>query len=268
MRRNGFWCLIVMMAAFMACSKSNEEQNQDEEMLVIGRYEAVGDSMFYGLACDGCSDSVLVLLPDSGGDPVNYDILTAMREHRVFGRPMIGHKMAVLFNPENPNEVLMAIDLEQVKGTWYYMEMPQPRHHRDSGTVSSIVLSPEEQQRIDSMLHSLMVPREYSYTLKRDFTVSTAGGPPRSSSLDRESPVAYPPMKRYMEWHVFNGKIIFTYGIFPDPDKRDSMTMVNDTAEFLLLRRDTMALRFRDRIQGFSLKRDSTQEGVEPSVKK
>ena len=64
MRRNGFLCLIVMMAAFMACSKSNEEQNQDEEMLVIGRYEAVGDSMFYGLACDGCSDSVLVLLPD------------------------------------------------------------------------------------------------------------------------------------------------------------------------------------------------------------
>jgi hypothetical protein len=33
--------------------------------------------------------------------------------------------------------------------------------------------------------------------------------------------------------------------------------LVNDTAEFVMLRRDTMALRFSDRIQGFKLKPDS-----------
>ena len=33
-----------------------------------------GDSTRYGLACEGCTDSVLVFLPGTGGDPVTYNI--------------------------------------------------------------------------------------------------------------------------------------------------------------------------------------------------
>ena len=259
MLRKGFWCLVMMMVLLIACSKSQEDQEQVVETLVAESYEAVGDSMIYGVACDGCSDSILVLLPDSGGDPVNYHILSARLARRMFGRPEIGDKMALMLNPDDPTEVLMAIDLEKVKGTWYYMEYPVLRHHRDSGAQTIVSQDPEEQARFDSIFNSLMVPREYSYTFKRDFTMSTAGGPPRSSSLDRQTPVEYPPMKRYMEWHVFNGKIIFTSGGIIRPETKDTVPLVNDTAEFVLLRRDTMALRFRDRIQGF-LKQDSVVE--------
>ena len=39
-----------------------------------------------------------------------------------------------------------------------------------------------------------------------------------------------------------------------------SIELKNDTAEFVLLRRDTMALRFGDRVQGFKLKPDSLTE--------
>ena len=268
MRRNGFWGLLVTVVLLIACGRPSADQDKDEQPFVTRSYEAVGDSMLYGLACDGCTDTVLVLLPDSGGDPVNYNILQAMREHKVFGRPTIGDKMAVLVNPDNPTELLLAIDLEQVKGTWYYVEMPQLRHHRDSSAAPLVQLSKEDQLRMDSMLRELMVPREYSYSLKRDFTVSSAGGHPRSSSLDRESPVVYPPMKRYTEWHVFNGKIIFTYGGYFNPSNNDSVALVNDTAEFVLLRRDSMALRFADRIQGFTLKRDTVMEDTGASGKK
>ena len=54
-----------------------------------------GDSALYGLACDGCTDSVLVFLPYSGGDPDTFDIINAFQQHHVYGRPRIGDELAV-----------------------------------------------------------------------------------------------------------------------------------------------------------------------------
>jgi hypothetical protein len=229
--------------------------------MAASSYVAVGDSMIYGLACDGCSDTVLVLLPDSGGDPVNYDIIDAMRNRQVFGRPSIGDKMAVMVDSLDPHKLVLVVDLEKVKGTWYYMELPQLRHRlltRDS-TAPRPVISKEESERRDSVIKTWMVPREYVYTLKRDFTVVTSGGPPRNSSLDDKSRVVYPSIKRYAEWHLHNGKIIFSYGGLPVSGNRDTLALVNDTAEFVMLRRDTMALRFNGEVRGFKLKPDTIQ---------
>ena len=72
--------LLVALALFVACGKGEDKQIQNEDVILPKSYISVGDSMIYGLACDGCSDSVLVLLPDSGGDPVYYNIL----EDRLF----------------------------------------------------------------------------------------------------------------------------------------------------------------------------------------
>lgn len=251
---------MLLLLASVACGRQQEKTEDASESMIMQSYVAQGDSMMYGLACDGCSDSVLVLLPDSGGDPISYSIVRAMRERQIFGRPQIGDKMAVRVNPENPKELLVVIDLEQVKGTWYYVQSPQLREHLRSDSMTAILaeLSDEERARLDSALQSMMVPREYVYTLKRDFTVMSSGGPPRANSLEGELPVVYPPLTRYMEWHVFNGKIIFTSGGYRMSGTNDSVPLRNDTAEFVLLRRDTMALRFRDHVQGFRLKPDST----------
>lgn len=257
-----------MMVVFLACGKTGDPQETVDDVLVMKSYVSSDDSMLYGLACDGCNDSVLVFLPDSGGDPVYYDIVNAMSERRIFGWPRVGDKMAVLVDPENPKVVLMAVNMEQVKGTWYYEEMPQSRLFLPASNTNESGREEEAkmQQRRDSFIHAAMVPREYVYTLKRDYTVKTEGGPPRTTSLDRRSPVEYPPIKRYTEWHLHNGKIIFSTNVKDSlaqqvmGQTRDSMVLVNDTAEFILLRRDTMALRFSDRIQGFKLKRDSLTE--------
>ena len=271
MKPSSLFFLLPLLVVFMACQKTGEHQEATEGQLQLKSYESSKDDpdiMIYGLACDGCTDSILVFLPDSGGDPVNYYIFDAMVERKVFGRPRVGDKMALLLGPEDSmvvvgkdtcRTVLLAINMEQVKGTWYYVEMPEIQLHVPVSNANDLGKEEKErmEQRRDSFVKSEMVPREYVYTLKRDYTVKTAGGPPATSTLDRKRPVVYPPLKRYMEWHLHNGRIIFSYNA---RDSLDSLRLMNDTADFVLLRRDTMTLRFNDRIQGFKLKPDSLTE--------
>ena len=255
-------CLWVLLPLWLACLACGREQEAVSDLVKVQTkdYLAKGDSMLYGLACDGCNDSVIVLLPDSGGDPVTYSILNARRNHKVFGHPSVGDKMAVLVDPENPGELLTAVNLEQLLGTWVYKQLPEMRRTGDSLRRDSILrqLSPEDRARYDSILDSLRVPIDYGYTLKRDYSVSVVGGPPRRTSLDVQTPLEYPPIMRYKEWHVHNGRLVFSYGgmKIENMEGADS-ELRHDTAELVVLRRDTMALRFAGRVQGFRLRPDT-----------
>ena len=140
--------------------------------------------------------------------------------------------------------------------------MPIFKFQKNSEEIDSIrkTMSEEALQRMDSVLQTMRVPREYGYTFKRDFTMMSVGGPPRTSSLDSNTPVEYPPLKRYREWHIHNGKIIFTSGGIKTNENNSnnqSSKLVNDTAEFVILLRDTMAIRFGDTVRGFRFKPDS-----------
>ena len=86
-----------------------------------------GDSALYGLACDGCTDSVLVFLPYSGGDPDTFDIINAFQQHRIYGHPRIGDELAVIVNPADRDEALSVVNMEMLKGEWCYMVHPTLR---------------------------------------------------------------------------------------------------------------------------------------------
>lgn len=260
MNRYSIWMLILLLVASLSCGRKAETDTV-EVKLQTRDYVAQGDSMLYGLACDGCNDSVIVLLPDSGGDPIAFGILEARRNHRIFGHPAVGDKMAVMVNPDKPDELLTAIDIEQLLGSWVYMQRPEmsgDSHRRDSIFK---LLTEEERARIMARIDSLMVPVEYGYTMKRDYSVSVVGGPPRRTSLDEQTPIVYPAIQRYKEWHVYNGKIVFSYGGVKINDmKSTNAELRHDTATLVVLRHDTMALQFADRIQGFRLKPDTLQD--------
>ena len=131
-------------------------------------------------------------------------------------------------------------------------------HRRDSLLR---LLTPEERSRIMAKIDSFMIPLEYGYTMKRDYTVSVVGGPPRKTSLDEQTPVIYPSIQRYKEWHVYNGRIIFSYGgVKVNNMNAGNTELRHDTVSLVLLRRDTMALQFADRVQGFKLKPDTLKE--------
>ena len=71
--------IVVATSCRDALSSADEQQN-------IGTSTSIqGDSTLYGLACYGCTDTVLVFLPGRGGDPVTYNILEATKDHHVIG---------------------------------------------------------------------------------------------------------------------------------------------------------------------------------------
>lgn len=221
-------CTVPTAQPQSASSAYNEEQRQP------------GDSTIYGLACEGCTDSILVFLPFSGGDPDTFDILTAREHHQVFGRPDIGDELAIVRNAEDSTKADRVINIDRLKGEWCYLV-----HPRLKKPVSDTTKMPPLP---DSLLQKWMQPREYGIEIMRDFS-ARAIGRVRPGKEDKQIPVEFPPVKQYREWHIFNGHFILTEA---KRDTSGNQHVINtDTAEITLLRRDSLRLRFADHEQGY-----------------
>ena len=71
--------LVALTMAFAGCGGGKNGKDIDK-VKVVNDVRLPGDSTFYGLACDGCTDSVLVVLPADDSDPV-------LQHHRGDARP-------------------------------------------------------------------------------------------------------------------------------------------------------------------------------------
>ena len=180
----------------------------------------------------GTSDSILVFLelPYAGADPDTVDILGAMRNRQVFGRPEVGDNVAIVRCDSMPSVATIVIDTEKLTDEWCYDVLPSLRRrmvHPDSLP-----------QRLREML---LEPRQYSLVLKDGGMAFATGSRPMPQ--DEQSPLVYPQAKNYGQWAIFNGRLVLS------EVRRDSTgtTVVGtDTASFVRLRRDTLVLRFRD----------------------
>ena len=246
----GLMALVLTMLIVAACGSKKDSGKTEDGDLISLEPSQPGDSTVYGLACDGCNDTILVFLPRQGGDPDTFNILNASKEHQVFGRPMIGDLVAVLTSHENPKVADMVINIEQLKGKWCYMVEPKLR---EIAGMPLSRLQGEHREEMDSILRELLQPREFGVEFKSDYTARPIGMI-RSMTSDEESPVVYPPLKRYREWRIFNGRLILSEG------ERDSLGNINvtnnDTAQLVLLHRDTLVLRFDEGEQGYYRKVD------------
>lgn len=248
--------LIIALAAFAlaACHRGPKPPKQKTILPISMSKPAKGDHAIYGLACMGCSDTAIVLLPNGGGDPVRYNILDATRKHQVFGNIEIGDWICVLpcTDKDDKNGADMVIDLDKLKATWTYPVMP---HLRD---VSH--LSKRQQARIlanmpDSIVETYMVPREYGFTLKRMSEARSVGYVMANSNVEDDSPVEYPDVPQYTEWHAYNGKLILVKGrqVFNGIVFNEKTTY--DTLSFVYMKDDSLALRdSRGNIQGYHRK--------------
>ena len=118
--------IVCLCALFIACG--NKEGNKKLPAHSSSYTVMTGDSTIYGLACEGCSDSVVVLLPEDGSDPVTYNILQAHRKGRVLGRLKIGDKIGIVLNKENHKVADLVVDIDQLQGIWCYIVMPRMRN--------------------------------------------------------------------------------------------------------------------------------------------
>lgn len=203
-----------------------------------------GDSTVYGLACDGCTDSLLVYLPFSGGDPDTIDILNARVQRKVFGRPEVGDEVAFVLNASNKKVADLVINIDRLKGSWCYQVMPKLRRRLGASADSVVQMPPDFP---DSLRKKWFQPREYGLELQRDNIVRPIGTQTRGK--EQQGPVEYPEMKRYREWHIYNGHLLLM------ETRRDTTgarkTISTDTADIVVMRHDSLLLRFADHEQGY-----------------
>ena len=245
MRNIAILLTITLLTTFAACGDKTEKQPEEKPENTTGNIvKNEGDSTRYGLACDGCTDSVVVFLPEDGKDPVTYDIIEARKHGRIIGRPRIGDWICLIVNGNDSTKADLVINLDRLKGTWVNMEKPELRKHITAEKAPE--LSEEQKKEIDSLLRAEMTPIEIGFSLKRGYTAQAVGNQYNRTN-DENSPVIYPTPKRYTEWHIFNGHLILTEsrGNLSGQQPTET-TMGHDTVDIIFMMRDTLRLRYSD----------------------
>lgn len=237
--------VIILAATAMLLGACHSGTQTEENSTVYNETVTLeGDSTVYGLACDGCTDSILVYLPFSGGDPDTIDILNARVQRKVFGRPEVGDEVAFVLNASNKKVADLVINIDRLKGSWCYQVMPKLRRRLGASADSMVQLPPDFP---DSLKKKWFQPREYGLELQRDNMVRPIGAQTRGR--EQQGPVEYPEMKRYREWHIYNGHLLLM------ETRRDTTgarkTISTDTADIVVMRHDSLLLRFADHEQGY-----------------
>lgn len=235
MNRHIAGCALSFLAAALlsagCAQKSVEKPGED----IVKQTRADGDSTVYALAAAGTNDSILVFLtlPYDGADPDTVNILEALRQRRLYGRPQVGDNVAILRNDSDSTVAERVIVTEQLTGTWCYKVYPHLRHQMGDGPLPP---------RLQQMLNE---EREYGMTIKPTGTVFSIGAHARQA--DEQLPVAYPRAKNYGRWAIYNGRLILSEVKYTESTENTEVTVVStDTADFVRLRRDTLILRFSD----------------------
>ena len=202
------------------------------------------DSTIYGLACDGCNDTVIIFLrtPYDNTDPDTLNILQATKRHRVFGRALIGDKLAIVRNPVDTTVADMVVVTEDLQAQWCYRVKPTLRQRADMSTLNNLISE-------DSLNLLLATEREYGFHLKDEGNAFPIGRGNRAATTDEEEAVVYPELRRYFEWHLYNGKLVLQMARTDSLQQRH--LVISDTADIVELTTDTLVLRFADHEQGY-----------------
>jgi len=247
MKQNLFVILAVLLFA-TACGQQTEKSNSMEEEIDSFTTVLEGDSTIYGLVCDGCTDTILVFLPikNISANPDTFNILEATRQHRIFGQLNVGDKVAVVRCPADSTIANYVIDMKTLCNTWRYEALPTLHVRAD-------MVGRTEKQMInnlpDSIRELLSIPREYTMQIKSDNTAMSRG---QFGQVEENAVVEYPPIKRYGQWHLFNGKLLLMEIAL---DTLGATNIVStDTTELILLESDTLVLKFKDEIRGYGVK--------------
>ena len=243
MQMKHFSLLGLMMAALLMTGCGQKAPTP-----IVNKTKAVenGDSTLYGLVCEGSNDSILVYLPDpyDGSDPDTLDILYATRQHQVFGRLQVGDRVAIMCDTVGYKRASVVIVTQDLQRQWCYKVKPRIRRRAEL-VNDSVGLTYWELP--DTLQEQLIAEREYGFNLKADSVVLPVGM--RQNNNDEACPVEYPPMKRYRQWYIRNGRL---HLVETRMDTLGNITPIStDTAQLVELTPDTLVLRMADGMHGY-----------------
>jgi len=248
---------IGMMAALtmMGCGNKQEVTVNDEEEATW-----VTDSLdqtIYGLACDGCNDTLVIFLrmPYNGSDPDTLHILNAVKKRRIMGKIHIGDKLAIMRSEKDSTVADLVIVTEQLMGQWRHLIYPTLHHRADmEGNTDRQRMA----QLPDSIKALLEIPKEYGRDIKHDNMMFVPGAFTKNVTSDEESPVEYPIAAYFNEWKIFNGRFVM---LNCQADSTGAMQVVaSDTADIELLEADSLMMRFKDGVRSYYRKVEEPKE--------
>ena len=232
---------VTLAAGLFGACNSDKATTDNSTIQVESELKITGDKTVYGLACEGCNDSTILLLPNDGSDPVKYDIIDATRNHKIRGKIKTGDWICLITNKNDKRVADFVMDLDQLRGIWCYIVMPKMR---DYNKMSKRLQARMMENMSDSLKETFLIPREYGFWLKRQWQAQSVGYVKESSTLAEESPVVYPQLGYYVAWGIWNGKIIIARGTpkFSDTGQVSVTNMVNDTCDVDYLDADSLVL--------------------------
>lgn len=236
MKVKTFLLLLVSMLLTAACGIDKADKTS---RLVFPNLK--GDVSVYGLACEGCTDSVVVLLPQDDSDPVTYNIIDAKRKGRVLGKIQIGDRIGIVPSKKNKLTADVVVDIDKLMGIWCYIVMPKMR---DAQHMSKSLQKKLMNSMSDSLKATYLIPREYGFYLKPEWEAQSVGYVQEANSLADESPVVYPPLGFFTGWRMWNGKLIIYSGT-PHYSQNGKLTVtdaVSDTCNIDYLFADSLVL--------------------------
>lgn len=232
-----FSLALSVLTALVSCN--TKEVKDSEQPVYTQRLQ--GDNAVYGLACDGCNDTVIVVLPEDNSDPVTYNIMEAKRRNRIMGKIQIGDRLCIVLNKKNKKEADVVVDIDKLAGIWCYIVMPKMR---DAEQLSAKAQARMMNNMSDSVKETYLIPREYGFYLKRDWIATSVGYVDDNNALAQESPVEYPPLGYFTAWHLWNGMLVITSG---KPSSKNNVqinpkSLHNDTCSIDYLDGDSLVL--------------------------
>lgn len=234
----GLFVLFCVLDVVFNSNSTFKPKEKQEKLLTT---TMKGDKTVYGLACEGCNDTVIVLLPLDNSDPVTYNILDATRAGNIRGKVSIGDRLALVLDPNDKKKATLVIDMEDLMGIWCYIVMPKLK---DFTNMSNREQARKLAAMPDSLKQTYYIPREYGFWVKQNWMAQSVGYIREDPSVVDESPVVYPALGYFTAWHIWNGKFIIVSGT-PKEDSKGNMTVVNlhnDTCDIAYLDGDSLVL--------------------------
>lgn len=232
------FCLILGSLATIVSCNTKEVKEAEKPAYTI---RLQGDNAVYGLACDGCNDTVIVVLPEDNSDPITYNIMEAKRRKRIMGKIQIGDRLCIVLNKKDKKKADVVVDIDKLAGIWCYIVMPKMR---DAEQMSAKAQARMMENMSDSIKETYLIPREYGFYLKRDWVASSVGYVDDNNALAQESPVEYPPLGYFTAWHLWNGMLVITSGT-PSTKNNEQInvkSLRNDTCSIDYLNGDSLVL--------------------------
>lgn len=250
----------LSIACIVACGQQTNKKSTAQQK-TKDDYQSIGDSTIYGLACEGCNDSVIVLLPNDGSDPITYDVVDARRNKRILGDIQIGDWIGIVANRYDKRVADEVVNLDQLKGIWCYVVMPKMRDYE--------YMSKSLQRRMmrdmpDSVKRTYLIPREYGFWLRRQWGAQSVGYVSEQSALEQESPVVYPQLGYFTGWRIWNGKVIILSAtpIFKNDNTIQTIDPRIDTCDIVYLGNDSLVLSSEGASRSYYRKKDINDVNV------